>query len=303
MRKLHRILNPMLFVLLLFTVSDCITDNGSCGEYKVGIRMTNKSGVLLPDSIVNTIRMYMFVGGKYSYEVQMESGNNCFVSFDNSQPMQLVAIGAGANDSMSLVPPVVGDNINSICVRLQPIANKIAKINNAKTRYLADKRATSCYLFYGDFNYNSNDTVKDSAKQTLTVINKNARIHIVVNNLLTMIGEGKYSVRLDGFRNAMAFDGTIKGDNISYQPEGGFDSNGKFITDVINAFPTLPTDVVIFTLYKDGNRIFSTSKDASGNTIKLNPGDDKAIVVDFGNNGMNIKVIPWNEENNKIIFY
>lgn len=305
MKKKHLILIMSLFSLLLLTLSGCIDDNGSsCVQYNVGVRLTDKSGAVLPDSVAGSIKAYMFLDSKYSHEISAEPDGHYYLSFDNSRAMQLVAIGTGTGDSVSLIPPISGEDIGSVCARLKSSIYGAAKNNAAKGRSTTVTEVTPVnYICYGSFSYEPSSTAKDSIMATLTMTNKNVRIHIVIRHLLTQMGAGRYTVRLDGFRNALAFDGTVKGDSVSYEPVGRFDSDGSYITDIINALPTLPGETVTFTLYKDGSKIFSSNQDANGNAITLSPEDDKAIVADVGRMGITLNVMPWSEVNNGTIFY
>jgi hypothetical protein len=301
----HSILSTFLFSLLLLVTSGCIDDGGSsCVQYNVGIRLTDKSGDILPDSVAGSVKAYMFIGGKYSREVTSEPDGHYYISFDNSRTMQLVAIGAGTGDSVLLIPPTPGDDIGSVCARLKSSNAVAAKSNASQSRSTTVTEVTPMnYICYGSFSYEPGSTAKDSVMATLMMTNKNVRIHIVIRHLLSQMGPGHYTVRLDGFRNALAFDGTIKGDSVSYEPSGRFDTDGEYITDIINALPTFPGETVTFTLYKDGNRIFSSNKDDAGAAITLTPEDDKAIVVDVGHMGISLNIMPWSEVNNGTIFY
>ncbi|WP_207154263.1 FimB/Mfa2 family fimbrial subunit [Prevotella herbatica] len=238
----------------------------------------------------------MFLSGRFVQEVTPESNGRYYICFDNSQPMQLVAVGAGTVDSVSLVIPSVGEDISSVCASLKYPSESRSSASIAETTPVN-------YLCYGNFSYTPGESLTDSTTATLTMMNKNVRIHIVIKHLLTQLGDGKYTVKLRGFRDALAFDGSIKGDSIEYEPHGSFDSNGTFSTDIINAMPTADGEHVTFSLYKDGYPIFTSNSDSDGSLISLQPEDDKVIVVDVGKMGVNLNVIPWSDVNGSTIFY
>lgn len=295
MKKRQIIIIPILS--LLMSLTSCINDaENSRVQYSVGVRLVTKTGELLPDSVAGTVHAYMFLSGRFVQEVIPEVNGRYYICFDNSQPMQLVAVGAGTVDCFSLVTPSVGWDISSVCASL---------------KYPSESRSSRSiteitpmhYLCYGSFGYTPGEVIKDSSTATLTMMNKNARMHIVIRHLLTQLGEGKYTVKLTGFRDALAFDGSIKGDSVEYEPHGSFDSEGTYSTDIINAMPTAQGEHVTFSLYKDGNLIFTTGSDSDGNPIMLLPEDDKAIVVDMGiGMGIRLNIIPWSDVNGSTVF-
>lgn len=286
---------PLLALLLSLT--SCIKDDESSRvQYNVGVRLVTRTGAQLPDSVAGTVHAYMFLSDRFFQEIHPESNGRYYICFDNSQAMRLVAVGAGTGDSVSLSTPSVGDGIDNICARLK------SSMKSRSTSTVTETTPVN-YLCYGSFSYTPGEAMPDSSSATLTMMNKNVRIHIVIKHLLTQMGNGSYSVKLEGFRDALAFDGSIKGDSVSYAPDGSFSSDGTYTTDIINAMPTAAGEHVIFTLYKEGNRIFSSSSDSEGNPITLSPEDDKAIVVDVGKVGVSLNILPWSDVNGSTVFY
>ena len=296
--KIRQILiTCILLAMLPPLISSCINDDESFRvQYNVGVRLTTRTGEVLPDSLAGSVHAYMFIGGRYSDEVAREPDGRYHLCFDNRQTMRLVAVGLGSGDSVQLVPPVLGDSLGSICARLR-------RLGDSRSATRAGDAITEItpmsYICYGSFSYTPGDALRNSNFATLTMTNKNARIHIVIRNLLSQMRPGNYTVKLQGFRSALAFDGSIKGDSVVYEPHGGFNSDGVFSTDIINVLPTANGENVTFTLYKNDNPVFKCSTDSTGDPITLSPEDDKTIVVDVGN----INVMPWSDVNNGTIFY
>ncbi len=285
---------PILSLLMLLT--GCINDEESSRvQYSVGVRLVTKTGELLPDSVAGTVHTYMFLSGRFVQEVLPEVNGRYYICFDNSQSMQLVAVGAGTVDSVSLVTPSVGEDISSVCASLKYPSDSRSFASIAETTPVN-------YLCYGSFAYTPGESLNDSTTATLTMMNKNVRIHIVIRHLLTQLGDGRYTVKLRGFRDALAFDGSIKGDSVEYAPHGSFDSEGTYSTDIINAMPTADGDHVTFSLYRDGYLIFTSGSDSDGSPISLKPEDDKVIVVDVGKMGVNLNIIPWSDVNGSTVF-
>ena len=301
MKIRHILITCILLAMLPPLICSCINDDESLRvQYNVGVRLTTRTGEVLPDSVAGSVHAYMFIGGRYSHEVSREPDGRYYLCFDNRQTMRLVAVGLGSGDSVQLVPPVVGDSLGSVCARLRRLGDSRSATRAAGT---ITEITPMSYICYGSFSYTPGDALRDSSFATLTMMNKNVRIHVVIRNLLSQMGPGNYTVKLEGFRSALAFDGTIKGDSVVYEPHGGFNSDGVFSTDIINALPTANGENVTFTLYKNDNPIFKSTTDSSGDPIILSPEDDKAIVVDVGKRGVNINVMPWSDVNNGTIFY
>lgn len=301
MKIRHILITCILLAMLPPLICSCINDDDSLRvQYNVGVRLATRTGEVLPDSVAGSVHAYMFIGGRYSHEVSREPDGRYYLCFDNRQTMRLVAVGLGSGDSVQLVPPVLGDSLSSICARLRRLGDS----RSASRAVDAITEITPMsYICYGSFSYTPGDALRDSSFATLTMMNKNVRIHVVIRNLLSQMGPGNYTVKLEGFRSALAFDGSIKGDSVVYEPHGGFNSDGVFSTDIINALPTANGENVTFTLYKNDNPIFKSNTDSSGDPIILSPEDDKAIVVDVGKMGVNINVMPWSDVNNGTIFY
>lgn len=297
MKRRQIIIIPVL--LLLMSLTSCINDDESGSmQFSIGLRLVTKMGDPLPDSVVRTVRTFMFISGHYFQEVFPESNGRYYICFDNTKPMKLVAVGADVRDGVSLVIPSVGDGLEKIYASLNHPLNSCSSSSITETTPMR-------YLCYGNFEYTPGQAIKNSSTATLTMMNKNVRIHIVIRNLLSQMGTGNYTVKLEGFRSALAFNGSIIGDSVVYEPHGGFSSDGVFSTDIINALPTIDGERVTLTFYKDGNPIFRRDTDSSGAPITLSPEDDKAIVVDMGQMGasINIKIIPWSDVNNGTVFY
>ena len=123
--KIRQILiTCILLAMLPPLISSCINDDDSFRvQYNVGVRLTTRTGEVLPDSLAGSVHAYMFIGGRYSNEVAREPDGRYHLCFDNRQTMRLVAVGLGSGDSVQLVPPVLGDSLSSICARLRRLGD------------------------------------------------------------------------------------------------------------------------------------------------------------------------------------
>ena len=123
--KIRQILiTCILLAMLPPLISSCINDDESLRvQYNVGVRLTTRTGEVLPDSVAGSVHAYMFIGGRYSNEVAREPDGRYYLCFDNRQRMRLVAVGLGSGDSVQLVPPVLGDSLGSVCARLRRLGD------------------------------------------------------------------------------------------------------------------------------------------------------------------------------------
>jgi hypothetical protein len=272
---------PIMLVLLLAT--SCVNeDNSNCVQYAITTQLVDKKGTILPDSTVGNVRAYLFLNNKFERIVTAESGGKYLISFDGNTKATLVAFGNMNSDSVSIHTPNEGDDISTISVGL------------LSTRSSANYFSSPTYLFYGRFDYTS---VKSGSTTTalLPMYNQHAQVHVVVKHLQSKFGNGNYQIVLQGFRNAITFDGTITGDSVTYSPSAAFDTDDKYTSESINTLPTKSDEYVTVSIYKDGELFWQTSTDSDGNKVTLAAEDDKCFVIDVESINVFLQVMPWSE--------
>jgi len=236
----------------------------------------------LSDSTVGNVKAYLFLNNKFERIVTAESGGKYLISFDGNAKATLVAFGNMNSDSVSIHTPNEGDDISTISVGL------------LSTRSSTSYFSSPTYLFYGRFDYTS---VSKGSTTTalLPMYNQHARVHVVVKHLQTQFGSGNYQIVLQGFRDAITFDGTITGDSVTYSPSAAFDTDDNYTSESVNTLPTKSDEYVTVSIYKDGELFWQTSTDSDGNKVTLAAEDDKCFVIDVESINVSMQVMPWSE--------
>jgi hypothetical protein len=281
--------NISLLLLLLFVATLVGCGGGGGGEQPTTVQYTlttqyvDKNGQPLSNKIVNGVDAFLFVNNLFYQSVSPGTDGKYVVSFDGGDQASLVVLGNVSNDSLKVVAPAVGDNIDNVSVKLSPV-----------TRSAVSGAFSPNYLFYGRFDYTSAN--KGSASlASISLYNQHARLHVVVNNLQARYGTGNYTLKLEGFRNGITFMGKVSGDSVVYTPGGSFDGSGNYVSEAVSTLPTMTGEYVTLTVYKDGNQLMRSGTDSGGNKVTLVAEDDKALVVDASSGGITLQVVPWSD--------
>jgi len=277
-------------LLLMWLTTSCVNeDNSNCVQYAITTQLVDKSGTVLPDSTVGNVKAYLFLNNKYDHIVTAESDRKYLISFDGNTKATLVAFGNMNTDSVNIHTPNEGDDISTISVGL--LATRSASYFSSPT-----------YLYYGRFDYTST-TSGSTTTALLPMYNQHARVHVVAKHLQSQFGSGNYQTVLQGFRDAITFDGTITGDSVTYSPSGALDNNDVYTSEAVNTLPTKTDEYVTVSIYKDGTLLWQTSTDADGNKVTLAAEDDKAFVIDVQKLDFTLQVMSWNDYEQSTVIY
>ena len=278
-------------LLLMWLTTSCVNeDNSNCVQYAITTQLVDKAGTVLPDSTVGNVKAYLFLNNKYDHIVTAESDGKYLISFDGNTKATLVAFGNMNSDSVNIHTPNEGDDISTISVGL------------LATRSSASYFSSPTYLYYGRFDYTST-TSGSTTTALLPMYNQHARVHVVAKHLQSQFGSGNYQTVLQGFRNAITFDGTVTGDSVTYSPSGALDNNDVYTSEAINTLPTKTDEYVTVSIYKDGTLLWQTSTDADGNKVTLAAEDDKAFVIDVQKLDFTLQVMSWNDYEQSTVIY
>jgi len=281
----------MTSLLLMCFATSCVNeDNSNCVQYAITTQLVNKSGTVLSDSTVGKVKAYLFLNNKYDHIVTAESDGKYLISFDGNTKATLVAFGNMNTDSVNIHTPNEGDDINTISVGL------------LATRSSASYFSSPTYLYYGRFDYTST-TSGSTTTALLPMYNQHARVHVVAKHLESQFGSGNYQTVLQGFRDAITFDGTVTGDSVTYSPSGALDNNDVYTSEAVNTLPTKADESVTVSIYKDGTLLWQTSTDADGNKVTLAAEDDKAFVIDVQKLDFTLQVMSWNDYEQSTVIY
>ncbi len=284
---------PVLISLLITTIiTSCINeDDSECVQYAVTAHAVDKAGNNISGSVVNGKEALLFINNRFEHAVTPENDGRYLISFDGGSKASLVIFGNISNDSLSMKTPIVGDSIENLSVTV-----------NAQTRMSQSTAYLPNYLFYGRFDY-APVNKKNELAVSLPLYNKRARLRVVLKNLQDRFGSGNYTVKIEGFRNAMAFSGEITGDSVSYEQSGTFNSDGSYVTEALNVLPNKNGEYVTLSVYKNGVLLLSTSADENGKQVTLAAGDDDCMIVDVSAIKYFIVVMPWNDSDQGTVFY
>jgi hypothetical protein len=278
-------------LLLMWLTASCVNeDNSNCVQYAITTQLVDKAGTVLPDSTVGKVNAYLFLNNKYDHIVTAESDRKYLISFDGNTKATLVAFGNMNSDSVSIHTPNEGDDISTISVGL------------LATRSSANYFSSPTYLYYGRFDYTST-TSGSTTTALLPMYNQHARVHVVAKHLQSQFGSGNYQTVLQGFRDAITFDGTVTGDSVTYSPSGALDNNDVYTSEAVNTLPTKTDEYVTVSIYKDGTLLWQTSTDADGNKVTLAAEDDKAFVIDVQKLDFTLQVMSWNDYQQSTVIY
>jgi hypothetical protein len=278
-------------LLLMCFATSCVNeDNSNCVQYAITTQLVDKAGTVLPDSTVGKVKAYLFLNNKYDHIVTAESDGKYLISFDGNTKATLVAFGNMNSDSVNIHTPNEGDDISTISVGL------------LATRSSASYFSSPTYLYYGRFDYTST-TSGTTTTALLPMYNQHARVHVVAKHLQSPFGNGNYQTVLQGFRDAITFDGTVTGDSVTYSPSGALDNNDVYTSEAVNTLPTKADESVTVSIYKDGTLLWQTSTDADGNKVTLAAEDDKAFVIDVQKLDFTLQVMSWNDYEQSTVIY
>ncbi len=289
MKKSYTFGQTLWFTLsALLLVTACIgEDMSSCAQYSVVTKVVDEEGNQIPTSSVRTLKAYLFLNGKFSEVLTSDANGRFNIAFESNTAASLVVLGATDSDCVAFHAPQKGEDIGNISLELT--GNKEGSAD------------TKSRVYYGRYDYAAQDRATNQSI-LLVVKNQQARICVVVKHLQAAYGnDNNYRVSLSGFRNALTFYGKPRGELIEYTPEVRFNASNHLESDAVNTFPTQADDHVEVSVYSGGTLLLQSDEDGDGNAISLAAGDDKVLVLDCSQPGMQIQVVSWGEYTQEII--
>ena len=276
---------PLLpIALLLLLTASCIDESHtSCVQYAIATQLVDTKGNPMSESVMGKSLAYLFLNDKFDHVVTSESDGRYLISFDGSSKASLVVFGNMNTDSFHIRTPNVGDDISETSVDLIP-GTRAADLQNIYT----------AHLYYGRYDYTA-DSAGSTKVVVLPLLDRQVKLHVVVQELRETYGDGDYKIVLDGLRNAVAFDGTVIGDSVTYHPTASFASNGDWVSETLHTLPTKTGEAVMLLIYKGDSELWHSSIDNAGKPITLTGGEDKAVVLNVARREFSIVVEPWSD--------
>ncbi len=281
----------IIILLIMPMMASCINeDESECVQYAVTAQDVDGKGDVMSGTEIKGREALLFINGRFNREVSAESDGRYLISFDGGEQATLAMFDNVSNDSINMKEPAVGDSISNISVT-----------KNVSARASSGTQSMPKYLLYGRFDYKPSNKGETTAV-SLLLHNECARVHVVMKNMRERFGNGNYTVKLEGFRDCIAFSGEVTGDSVSYEPGGTFDNDGNYFGNAVNVLPTKNGEYVTVSVYEDGNLLLSVAKDVNGHPVALSAGDDKCILIDVNAVKCFIEVMPWNDNGQSTVF-
>jgi len=273
----------MLSIALLSVtwLTSCIYETDSnCMLYTIKPCLEDNSGAQRNDTAVKRIVAYLFTRSKFEREVEAQSNGDFIVSFDKNVNTALLLWGYPSTDSLMVNIPKVDESINDVSLSL------LSSMGNT----VPDG------LYYGRYDYKPSAQKPAGNEISVAMHTERAAVHVVVENLTEMYGSGgSYGIEISGFRNFVAFNDTIGGDSVTYNPKASFDTKNNLCSDAVYTLPTKIGEGVTVTIYRNDKLIWQSAKDSDGNAATLASGDNKALVVDVEKRGVGFQIMSWND--------
>jgi hypothetical protein len=285
MRYPKLLLNPLLSItLLLLLTASCIDESHiGCVQYAIATQLVDTKGNPMGESVSEPTLAYLFLNDKFDHVVTSESDGRYLISFDENSKASLVVFGNMNTDSFRICTPNVGDDISETSVNLIP-----------KTRVSELQDIYTAHLYYGRYDYTA-DSAGSTKVVLLPLLDRQVKLHVVVQGLRETYGEGDYKIVLEGLHNAVAFDGTVIGDSVSYHPTASFANNGDLVSETLRTLPTKTGEAVMLSIYKGDSELWHSSLDSDGKQITLAGGEDKVVVINVARREFSMVVEPWSD--------
>jgi hypothetical protein len=269
---------------MLCLLASCIDESHvGCVQYAIATQLVDTKGDPMSELVMGKSLAYLFLNDKFDHVVTSEADGRYLISFDGNSKASLVVFGNMNTDSFHIRTPNVGDDISETSVNLI-----------ARTRAAELQDIYTAHLYYGRYDYTS-ESAGATKVVVLPLLDRQVKLHVVVQELRETYGEGDYKIVLDGLRNAVAFDGTVIGDSVSYHPTASFASNGDWVSETLRTLPTKTGEAVMLSIYKGDALLWHSSLDNTGKPITLTGGEDKAVVLNVARREFDLVVEPWSD--------
>lgn len=281
----------ILFCLCLLPglLCSCVDESpGGCLHYTVRARLTDRQGVVLPDSMAEYTPAYVFGNGLFVQKVSADKNGYYGIRLSGCDEVWMAVLGNGHIGGLD--PEAIGRGApdSTIAVRLTDLS-------------LLQDSLTSRHLFYGKLELsegNSQETSRAVGGDSLSVslYDRLARFHIVLENARRLYGEGNYSVTVSGLHTSFTYAGEVTGETISFTPELECCGDDTCLSGMVSTLPAVSGSGLTITVNRDGKEIGRTDTDEEGNPLSVDAGTETAVVVCMSlNASLEVRVMPWSD--------
>lgn len=275
--------NLSILLLLLVAFVSCINEKSDgCVQYSVETRLVDADGKTLPDSITNNSVAYLFRNGGLEGTVPVDSSGLYNISFCDCDAVTLAVFGNNNTDGISFNNAKHGGNLSTVALTLKDLS-------------LLQDSLTHSRLFYGSIDFSYANLTRSVNETTCSMHDRLARFRIVLTNIESIYGSGVYNAKVDNLHTAFTYGGTVTADSVSFTPSLTRQSDGTYVSGVVNTMPTVGGKGVIITVTKDNTVLDSIGNDGENKPISLTAGTVSAIVVSLKGTSLSVHVMPWSE--------
>lgn len=259
------------FVLSTFLLSSCTGEDAECKNTKL-LHLTTRSVDSDPDDIKNDVKLYFF-NSDHKLEKIVKTTLNAETENDGAKDYTIIAMGYSSDVEQPNI--ALGTPIDEAEIILSTTSFDDVNVS-----------VTSGDIFYGRLEVKKEDR---NVKEIIWLRRKVAALTLITKNLKSELSttDEDFSYVVRETYNTLDFEGTFKGEKISYKPNTYF-SPGKenFIAPMFYTYASSPEDQTIYIDIYKGNVLIKTySVDKEDEPKILSEGKHTIVIIDFTNNG------------------
>lgn len=259
------------FILSTFLLSACTDDDAECKDTKL-LHLTTRSVDSDPDDIKNDVKLYFF-NSDHKLEKIVKTTLNAETENDGAKDYTIIAMGYSSDVQQPNIP--LGTPIDEAEIILSTTSFDDINVS-----------ISSGDIFYGRLEVKKEDR---NVKEIIWLRRKVAALTLITKNLKSELNttDEDFSYVVRETYNTLDFEGTFKGEKISYKPNTYF-SSGKenFIAPMFYTYASSPEDLTIYIdIYKANVLIKTYSVDKEDEPKILSEGKHTIVIIDFTNNG------------------
>lgn len=262
----------MLGMGLLLMFYGCIReDTDGCAQYAVSVKIVDaENHDITSTGAVVSVNLYLFDQNGFLRMVPKGTSTDYLIGEASDKDLTLVAWGNLETDSLEVPELFVGTSLEDARIALLKRSNG----NNLP----------SSDLFYNRLDLNADTRTSVNGSSSVIVLQRLvAGISIRTNALEKYFGASAktWHIIVHGAGDSLNFLGCTTGKQSGYEPETVLNASGDLYVPPFRIFPTEQDGNLTIDLYRGQNKVFSTSMDEDGNTLRAPTGKILNLNIDF----------------------